>query len=81
MECLTSVFTSHSNLTLMAPKNTTEMKYMLEYALNMDGPVAIRYPKENTMEMEKLSVATSKSEVGDPQGWQGCCHICCRIYD
>lgn len=43
------------NLTLMAPKNTTEMKYMLEYALNMDGPVAIRYPKENTMEMEKLS--------------------------
>lgn len=38
------------NLILMAPKNTEEMKYMLDYSLLMDGPVAIRYPKNSTAE-------------------------------
>jgi len=42
------------NLTLMAPKNTIEMKYMLDYALQMNSPVAIRYPKNNTAYMEDL---------------------------
>lgn len=33
------------NLTLMAPKNTDELKAMLELALTLNGPAAIRYPK------------------------------------
>ncbi|HZK34740.1 MAG TPA: 1-deoxy-D-xylulose-5-phosphate synthase, partial [Bacillota bacterium] len=33
------------NITIMAPKNTFELRSMLEYSLRMDGPVAIRYPR------------------------------------
>lgn len=33
------------NLTIMAPKNTCELRNMLDYALTMQSPVAIRYPK------------------------------------
>ncbi|MFA5143245.1 MAG: 1-deoxy-D-xylulose-5-phosphate synthase [Candidatus Omnitrophota bacterium] len=33
------------NLTLMAPATPEELKKMLEFALTVNGPVAIRYPK------------------------------------
>lgn len=33
------------NLIFMAPKDTRELKDMLEFAVNQNGPVAIRYPK------------------------------------
>lgn len=33
------------NLTIMAPKNTDELKRMLELAFTLNGPAAIRYPK------------------------------------
>lgn len=33
------------NMTIMAPKNAWELQKMLEFAVNMDGPVAIRYPR------------------------------------
>ncbi len=33
------------NITLMAPKNTSELRYMLDFALSVKGPVAIRYPR------------------------------------
>lgn len=32
-------------MTLMAPKNTWELEYMMKYALQAEGPVAIRYPR------------------------------------
>ena len=35
------------NITLLAPKNTEELKQMLDYSLTLEGPVAIRYPKGN----------------------------------
>lgn len=39
-------FLSHiPNLTVMAPKNQFELEEMLHYALQLKGPVAIRYPK------------------------------------
>lgn len=39
-------FLSHiPNLTLMAPKNSSELEEMLQYALSLNGPAAIRYPK------------------------------------
>ncbi len=39
-------FLSHiPNLLVMAPKNNIELEEMLAYALNYNGPVAIRYPK------------------------------------
>lgn len=33
------------NLTIMAPKDGTELKIMLEYAIALEGPCAIRYPR------------------------------------
>ena len=33
------------NLTLMAPSSPAELKKMLEFALTLDGPAAIRYPR------------------------------------
>ena len=33
------------NMTIMAPKNKWELSDMLKYALTMDSPVAIRYPR------------------------------------
>ncbi len=39
-------FLSHiPNLVVMAPKNKYELEEMLRFAVNYDGPVAIRYPK------------------------------------
>ncbi|MCR5715491.1 MAG: 1-deoxy-D-xylulose-5-phosphate synthase [Lachnospiraceae bacterium] len=33
------------NMTIMAPKNKWELSDMLKFALTLDGPVAIRYPR------------------------------------
>ncbi len=35
------------NMTVMAPKNANELGRMLEFAINAEGPVAIRYPRGN----------------------------------
>jgi len=44
------------NLTVMAPKNTTELKEMLTFATECDFPVAIRYPRGTAGEAEVLPV-------------------------
>ena len=44
------------NLTVMAPKNTEELKKMLRFATGCDFPVAVRYPRGTAGEAEKLSV-------------------------
>ena len=33
------------NMTVMAPKNVWELDKMLEFAVNFDGPIAVRYPR------------------------------------
>lgn len=40
-----SYFNSMPNMTLMAPKNVWELDKMLEFAMNFDGPIAVRYPR------------------------------------
>jgi 1-deoxy-D-xylulose-5-phosphate synthase len=42
------------NLTVMAPKNTAELRHMLDYSLKLDGPAAIRYPKGYSKLLEEL---------------------------
>lgn len=42
------------NMTLMAPKDGLELRAMFQYALTLDGPVAIRYPR-GTAYLEKSS--------------------------
>ena len=40
-----SYFTTMPNMTLLAPCDGVQLKEMLEYALNLDAPAAIRYPR------------------------------------
>ncbi len=45
------------NLTVMAPKSTTELRDMLFYASSCDFPVAVRYPRGTSEETDGLPVA------------------------
>lgn len=38
------------NLTIMSPKNTSELSYMLKFSLEHHGPCAIRYPRGGTIQ-------------------------------
>lgn len=40
-----SYLTSIPNMSVMAPKNLWELRAMLEFAVDYNGPIAIRYPK------------------------------------
>ena len=40
-----SYLSSIPNMTIMAPKNKWELSDMLKYAVNFDGPIALRYPR------------------------------------
>ena len=54
------------NLTIMAPKNFKELEEMLEFAVNLKGPVVIRYPRggEDTQKLEKQEkIELGKAEI------------------
>ncbi len=60
-----SFLSSIPNLTVMAPKDFEELKNMLEFAVNFDGPILIRYPRggENHKFTRKLSIKLGKAEL------------------
>ena len=61
-----SYLTSIPNMTLMAPKNKWELSDMLKFAINFDGPIAIRYPRGEAydgLSQFRAPVAYGKSEV------------------
>lgn len=45
-----SYFAHMPNMTVLAPKDGKELAAMLEYALNLNGPCAIRYPRGDAHE-------------------------------
>ncbi|MEY4565375.1 MAG: 1-deoxy-D-xylulose-5-phosphate synthase [Planctomycetota bacterium] len=53
------------NMVVMAPGDATEVKSMLEFALQHDGPVGIRYPKCNAPTLDKPNepIRLGKAEV------------------
>ena len=58
-----SYFTHMPNMTVMMPKNGIELEKMLRYAVyNIDGPVAVRYPRGNISDI--YSENTSEIESG-----------------
>lgn len=58
-----SYFTHMPNMTVMMPKNGIELEKMLRYAVyNIDGPVAVRYPRGNISDI--YSENTSEIEFG-----------------
>ncbi|MCL2874491.1 MAG: 1-deoxy-D-xylulose-5-phosphate synthase [Defluviitaleaceae bacterium] len=50
------------NMTVMAPKNAQELSEMLEFAVNLGKPVAVRYPKGDVSDVPYKS--TSSIEFG-----------------
>ncbi len=55
------------NLTILAPANTSELKNMLEYALSLNSPVALRYPKNNAFNYKSNAHVSLWEEVGESQ--------------
>ena len=54
------------NMTILAPKNRQEFEEMMTFAVNHNGPVAIRYPRGNVYEglaEYKAPILYGKSEV------------------
>lgn len=54
------------NLTIMAPKNFRELEEMLEFAVNLNKPVVIRYPRggeDNIKIEEQQKIELGKSEI------------------
>lgn len=54
------------NFTIMAPKNFKEFNKMLEYAINLNKPVAIRYPRggEGNVKFQKCEeIDLGKTEI------------------
>lgn len=45
-----SYLSSIPNMTIMAPKNKWELSDMMKYAVNYDGPIAVRYPRGTAYE-------------------------------
>lgn len=61
-----SYLTMMPNMTVMAPKNAWELEQMLEFAVSMDGPCAIRYPRGEAYQgfaEHKECMVMGKSEV------------------
>ena len=54
------------NLTIMAPKDFLELEKMLEFSINFDGPIAIRYPKggeDKESGLKDNDIVYGKSEI------------------
>ncbi|MBR5641012.1 MAG: 1-deoxy-D-xylulose-5-phosphate synthase [Firmicutes bacterium] len=52
---------SMPNMTILAPKDGPELVAMLQYALNLNGPVAIRYPRGNAADLSELALPAGVS--------------------
>jgi 1-deoxy-D-xylulose-5-phosphate synthase len=55
------------NLTMMAPGDGRELAAMLDFALTLDGPASIRYPKANVESVERAvaPIELGRSEIID----------------
>ncbi|MDO5441493.1 MAG: 1-deoxy-D-xylulose-5-phosphate synthase [Bacillota bacterium] len=51
------------NLTILAPKDGPELETMLEYAFTINGPVAIRYPRENSVNLPNTNAEIPQPEI------------------
>ena len=61
-----SFFRLVPNLTIMAPKNFKELEQMLEFAVNLNKPVVIRYPRggEDNIDINTdLEIKNGKAEI------------------
>ena len=60
-----SYLSSIPNMTIMAPKNKWELSDMMKFAVNYDGPIALRYPRGEAydgLQEFRAPIAYGKSE-------------------
>ncbi len=60
-----SYLSSVPNMTILSPKHKWELEDMIRFALDFDGPVAIRYPREKAFDLceeYRLPIEYGKSE-------------------
>jgi 1-deoxy-D-xylulose-5-phosphate synthase len=57
------------NMTIFAPKNTYELRNMLDFTLSYEKPVAIRYPKGYT-NIPPLSTSNDQKDWFNPFDWE-----------
>lgn len=60
-----SFFRLIPNIVIMAPKNYEELRMMMKYAIELDGPVVIRYPRgsEKQFNHSEKKLSLGKSEI------------------
>jgi 1-deoxy-D-xylulose-5-phosphate synthase len=70
------------NMVVMAPGDASDLPAMLDWALQYDGPTAIRYPKASAVavEREPTPMALGRSEVLR-SGTDGCLIVCGALLD
>jgi 1-deoxy-D-xylulose-5-phosphate synthase len=70
------------NMVVMAPGDASDLPAMLDFALQFDGPTAIRYPKASavTVEREPAPIELGRSEVLRT-GTDGCLVVCGALVD
>ena len=51
------------NVKILMGRNASETKGLLEYAINLKGPVVLRYPKNITKNAEKVSILDESWEI------------------
>ena len=56
-----SYLSSMPNMTVLAPKDGPELVAMLQYALNVNGPVAIRYPRGKASDLSEYALPAGVS--------------------
>ena len=55
------------NMTILAPKDGRELEEMMEYALTLDGPCAIRFPRGEAEPLDVEPEYSSSLSTGEPQ--------------
>ncbi|HEX6960881.1 MAG TPA: 1-deoxy-D-xylulose-5-phosphate synthase [Lacipirellula sp.] len=70
------------NMVVMAPGDASDLTAMLDWALQYDGPTAIRYPKATAVKIEReaTSIELGRSEVLRT-GADGCIVACGALVD
>ncbi len=53
------------NIIIMAPKDTSELKSMLEFAIKQNAPVAIRYPRGKINQISPIKSKISELHLGE----------------
>ena len=51
------------NMKIMMGRNSSEVKGLISYGLRHNGPIALRYPKLNTIDLEEVVIKDEKWEV------------------